>query len=131
MKKSKEDKKFTAYLGKGSNLTGNFNYDGVGRIDGNFKGEINSKDKLIVGETGSIEGNINVSELIVYGTINGNIDVKKATIHKTGKIIGDFKVKNLITESGAIIEGTISMQKQEDKNKIKDLKEFKEKIKKK
>jgi len=124
MKKNKENKDFTAYLGKGCKLDGEFNFDGVGRIDGNFTGKINSKDKLIIGDTGFIKGDIDVSEIIIYGSVEGNIKVKNATIHSTGKVIGDFKVDNLITESGAIIEGTISMVKKE---KIANLENFKQK----
>ncbi len=126
MRNKDKNKDFSAYIGKGCKLDGVFNFEGTGRIDGNFVGDVTSKDKLVVGQTGNIDGSIIVSELIVFGTITGKIESEKVTIHKTGKIVGEFKIKNLITESGAIIDGKISMQ---EKTKIIDLKNEKKDVK--
>ncbi len=116
MKKS--NKLFTVYIGPGSKLDGTFSFEGVGRIDGTFLGDVNSKDKLVIGETGKIIGNVNVSEIIVYGTIEGNIIAEKTTMYNTGNIKGDLNTDTLVTQAGAFIDGKLSMRQ---KGKISNI----------
>ena len=49
--------------------------DSVGdiRIDGKLIGNINCKAKIIIGQQGIIEGNLNGSQADILGTINGDI----------------------------------------------------------
>ena len=79
------------------------------RIDGNIKGDIFTEG-LIIGENGFIEGNIETKEVIVFGTIHGNIKADTIEIKNTGKIYGEINTNNLQIEKGAVYNGVLSME---------------------
>ena len=70
MKKRNE---INAFLGREAEFEGKLSFRGVVRIDGRFKGEIETKGTLIVGESARIESKIHVSHIIVSGEIHGDI----------------------------------------------------------
>jgi cytoskeletal protein CcmA (bactofilin family) len=79
------------------------------RIDGNIKGDIFTEG-LIIGENGLIEGNIEAKEIIVFGTIHGNIKADSIEIKNSGKIYGEINTNNLQIEKGAVYNGVLSME---------------------
>ncbi|OCX51428.1 hypothetical protein BEL04_15490 [Mucilaginibacter sp. PPCGB 2223] len=78
------------------------------RIDGQITGDVNIDAGLIVGEKGMINGNINTRELIIYGTVIGNIKAESLKIETTGKINGEIKTQTLQVEMGAVYNGKLS-----------------------
>ncbi len=78
------------------------------RIDGQITGDINIDEGLILGEKGIVNGNINTRELIVYGTVNGNIKAASLKIESSGKINGEIKTQTLQVEMGAVYNGKLS-----------------------
>jgi cytoskeletal protein CcmA (bactofilin family) len=123
-KKDKKSTEITVILGEGSKLTGKFEFDGVSRIDGNFEGEIDSKDTLVVGQTANIKADIRVGILILEGKIEGNVTAKEEIlIHPSGKLYGNIQTPALIIEKGGIFEGQSNMNNKKDNiEKIEDLK---------
>ena len=79
------------------------------RIDGQLKGDVIVEEGLILGEKGSILGNVITKELVVYGTINGNLQVSSLEIKKTGRVNGEIMTQTLSVENGAIYNGSLSM----------------------
>ena len=119
----RKNDEITVILGEGSKLTGKFEFEGVSRIDGNFEGEIESKDTLIVGESANIKADIKVGKLILEGKIEGNIIAKnEILIHPTGKLYGNIETPALIIEKGAIFDGNSKMGKKDNIKDINDLK---------
>ncbi len=115
----RKNDEITVILGEGSKLTGKFEFEGVSRIDGNFEGEIESKNTLIVGESASIKADIKVGKLILEGRIEGNIIAKEEIlIHPTGKLYGNIETPALIIEKGGVFDGNSKMEK---KDNIKDI----------
>lgn len=106
---SKEE--INAFLGSGTTYQGNLIFQNAVRIDGSFKGEIQSEGSLIVGKEGSIEGTLDVGELILSGFFMGEVRAtRKVTVHKTGRLQGTLVSPALIVEEGAIIDGQVIMQ---------------------
>src|SRR5690554_4083613 len=60
----------------GTQIEGEINSDSNIRIDGSLKGRINAKGRLVVGSTGSIEGEIVCENAEIEGKILGKITVK-------------------------------------------------------
>ncbi len=73
-------------LGEGCILDGNLRAPSFVRIDGQINGDVFVEDGLILGETGLITGNIVTKEMVVFGTVNGNIQVGSLEIKATGRI---------------------------------------------
>lgn len=99
-----------AYLDQGATIEGKLIFRGSVRIDGTFRGEIYSDDLLIVGETGNLEGKIQVGEAIIAGRVQGTLEGKRAvTFNPKANFTGELITPLLTVEAGAVLEGTIRM----------------------
>ncbi len=83
------------------------------RVDGEFWGDINIDGSLILGETGSIYGNVTVKYMLVAGRIDGNITCNGALHLASSCIInGDIDTVGLIVDEGACMNGSCKMKKE-------------------
>ncbi len=100
-----DENKITGFLDKDATIQGDLTFAGSFRIDGNFKGKINSESTLIVGEKGKVEADIHVGYLIINGEVKGNIRAKeKVEINSSGRVIGTVMTPKLMVEEGAYLE---------------------------
>ncbi|MGD2245723.1 MAG: polymer-forming cytoskeletal protein [Candidatus Aminicenantes bacterium] len=104
-KREIDENKMTGFLDKDTHIEGDLNFKGSFRIDGSFKGTIDSDSTLIVGENGKIEAEIKIGYVVVNGEIKGNIQAKeKVEINSTGRVIGSVTAPKLVVEEGAYLE---------------------------
>ncbi|WP_428327358.1 bactofilin family protein [Mucilaginibacter sp.] len=112
---SKKDKvaldlqSISTLISEGAVLNGNLKAPAFARIDGRVTGDVSIDEGLILGEKGSVTGNVITKEMVVYGTITGDIDVNSLEIKATGKITGHIKTQHLVVENGAVYDGILSM----------------------
>ncbi len=98
-------------LGRGSEFEGKLTFEGTVRIDGTLKGEVFSDDVLIIGEGAFVEAEVNVGEVIIQGTIVGNVRAKRSIeIHAPGAVKGDLTTPSLQIAKGVIFEGRSFME---------------------
>jgi len=97
-------------ISEGCVLTGNLNAPTVVRIDGQVNGDVQIGEGLILGEQGLITGNVATKEMVVYGTVHGNLAVESLEIKGTGKVTGDIATVTLLVEAGGIYNGHLTMQ---------------------
>ena len=99
------------FLGEGTEFDGKVTYKGTLRLDGKFKGIINSDSSLVVGETAQIDGEINVSQVTVSGKVVGIIRAKdRLEIFSKARVSADIFTSCLIIEEGAIFQGKCNME---------------------
>ena len=99
-----------AFLGTGTTYQGKLDFQGSVRIDGTFKGEVTSQGTLVVGKDATVEGMVEVGQLIISGKLSGEVRAKeKAVLHKTANIVGRVQTPVLVMEEGAVLEGEITM----------------------
>jgi len=95
-------------IGEGVKLV-SANLTGIGslRIDGEFTGDIEMEDEVILGENGCVYGNISSRQALIAGTVEGFIKCK-ASIHATrnSSISGDIEASALIIDEGAKFNGS-------------------------
>jgi cytoskeletal protein CcmA (bactofilin family) len=96
-------------ISEGCILDGNLKAPAFARIDGQVTGDVMVDEGLILGEKGSILGNIITKEMVVYGTITGNIQTNSLEIKATGKVSGEIRTQTLAVENGAVYNGSLSM----------------------
>jgi len=102
-----DENKITGFLDKETEIKGELNFRGSFRINGNFKGNINSDSTLIIGESGKVEADLKVGHVIISGEIKGNIQAaEKVVINSSGRVIGTITTPILIVEEGAYLETT-------------------------
>ncbi len=107
-------------INAGTTITGDLNSEGDMRIDGNVKGYISSKARLVLGATSKVDGDIKAQNLEISGEVNGNIIVNELlTVKASAKINGDILSNKLIIEAGAEFNGKCSMK--DNKNTLKKI----------
>ncbi len=99
-----------AFLGASTEYNGRLVFQGAVRMDGIFNGEVSSEGSLIVGKDATVDGTLEVGELMLSGSFTGKAYAKKkVTIYRGGKFIGEIHAPVLVVEEGAILEGSINM----------------------
>jgi cytoskeletal protein CcmA (bactofilin family) len=98
--------KVDTIIGQGSSFEGNLISQGMVRIDGSLKGDIETQGDVYIGEKASVEGNIKARNLFVGGYIKGIVLVTdRLELNATAQLYGSITVGNLIIEEGAVFKG--------------------------
>lgn len=101
----------TTLLGRGSEFEGKLTFEGTVRVDGKLKGEVFSDDVLIIGEGALVEAQIDIGEIIIQGTVIGNIRASRGIeIHAPGRVKGDLTTPSLQIDKGVVFEGRSFME---------------------
>jgi len=81
------------------------------RIDGILEGNITTTGNVIIGEKGSLTGNVISNNFYLFGHFSGDADVTtRSVVHTTGKYFGRIITEIINIESGGIIDASISMR---------------------
>jgi cytoskeletal protein CcmA (bactofilin family) len=97
-------------IGAGHLITGNIESQGDLRIDGNIKGNIHCKAKVLIGAAAQIEGSIFCQEADIAGTLVGDIVVKGLLMLKgNASIAGDIHTSKLMMEPSVSFNGQCHM----------------------
>lgn len=110
----KKQPRLETIIGPETTLQGELNTTGTVRIDGTLEGNVNA-GWVIIGEKGSIKGDVTSKGMVVGGKINGNIrsgDVVE--IKHKGEVFGEIYTTNLIIMEGAVFEGRSYMQRSKE-----------------
>ncbi|MFC4674511.1 bactofilin family protein [Dysgonomonas termitidis] len=99
-------------LTPGTRITGDISAEEDFRIDGIIEGNISCKGKIIVGNNGKISGNIDCTNIEIWGSINGNIScIENVILRASSFLKGDIKTGTIEIEPGAQFDGGCSMYK--------------------
>ena len=99
-----------AFLGVGTTYRGRLDFTGSVRVDGVFEGEVESEGTLVVGREAQVSGAVRVGELILGGSLEGEVQAtKRAVLHKSARFKGTLNAPSLSVEEGAIIDGQVCM----------------------
>ncbi len=97
-------------LGAGTTIKGDIQSNGDFRIDGTLIGSINSKGKIVIGQTGHVEGEMNCRNADVSGQVKAQIIVAELlTLKASAKLAGEITTSKLSIEPGARFSGTCNM----------------------
>ena len=89
------------------------------RIDGTFEGKVNSKGRVVVGESAYIKGDIICENIDLWGKVDGGVFVKDTLSLKEGCVVnGNLHIKKLSVELGATFNGNCKMISDSDFDKV-------------
>ena len=99
--------KLAGLIDMDSEFKGDLTFKGSFRIEGHFKGTINSDSLLVIGERGKVEADVKVGQLVINGEIRGTLQAtEKIEIHNKGRVFGTILSPTLLVEEGAYLEAT-------------------------
>lgn len=80
------------------------------RIDGTFEGKVQSKGRVVVGESAHIKGDIFCENIDLWGKVDGGVFVKDTLALKEGCVVnGNLHIKRLSVELGSTFNGNCKM----------------------
>src|SRR5271155_1029265 len=84
-------------------------------IDGEVEGTVELQEhRLTIGPNGKGLAGIKAREIVVLGTIHGNVETTdKIDIRKDAKLVGDIKTARVVIEDGAYFKGNIDIVRAE------------------
>ncbi len=111
----KTNKGLYTIIGEGTTFEGSIVVPHSIRIDGSFKGKIDTTEVLTVGSSGVVEAEIIARSAVIGGKVIGNLSVKeRVELEVNSSLIGDLKTKDLIINEGAVFHGNCTMEKGKD-----------------
>lgn len=117
MSKKSEEKKSATDIVSSSNsiamettIIGDIVTEGNIRIEGKVQGGIRSANKIVIGESAYVSGDIHAQEAEISGRVDGGVNCRGALYLKRKSYInGDIYAVKLIIENGAIFNGKCDM----------------------
>ena len=102
-------------IATGTSVTGDIASDSGIRIDGQLKGKMNIKGKVVIGNPGQVNGDIVCKQIEVSGLVNGNIQAAElVSLKSSARINGEIVTKKLAIEPGAVFTGSCRMDGGQD-----------------
>jgi cytoskeletal protein CcmA (bactofilin family) len=94
----------------GTSITGDIVSDGDIRVDGKVAGSMKVTGKLVIGEHGIVEGELECKNAAIAGQLEGTISVAQSlSLSASAKVKGKVQVEKLAVEPGAEINGSLAM----------------------
>ena len=107
----KTDKSLITMLGPESVFEGTIRVPHTLRIDGVFKGKIETAGMLTIGNEGRVEASIIAKSAIIGGKVAGNVIVEeRVVLESSSSLVGDLRTRDLVINEGAIFHGKCSMK---------------------
>jgi cytoskeletal protein CcmA (bactofilin family) len=84
-------------------------------IDGDIEGTVEAlENRLTIGPHGTAKAGIKAREVVLQGTIQGNVEAaEKMEIKKDARLVGDVRTARIMIEDGAYFKGSIDIVKPE------------------
>ena len=93
-------------VAKGTTIEGLFQSSENVRLDGTVLGDVVCEKKLVLGESGKVEGKVRSNSAVVMGHIIGEINVEGLLhLNGTANIEGDIVAKKMTMDEGARYNG--------------------------
>jgi cytoskeletal protein CcmA (bactofilin family) len=97
-------------IGVGTTIEGSINSNENIRFDGNLNGNLNTKGKVFIGQSGTVTGEIRCKNCEVEGVVDGKVVVEELlSLRSMSKLYGEIKTGKLAIEPGATFTGKCDM----------------------
>ncbi len=97
-------------IAQGTTIKGDIESNGDFRIEGSIKGTIKVKGKVVIGESGDVEGQVYCQSADISGRAKIKMEVTELTsLRANCNFSGDIITKKISIEPGAIFSGTCQM----------------------
>jgi len=106
----------TASIGSAMRIKGEIYAREELMVDGDVEGVMESESLLTVGPNGKVRANIKAREVVIFGSVHGNVEVSgKIAIREQGSLIGNIKSSGISIDDGAYFKGSIDITRPDPK----------------
>ncbi|GGA27520.1 bactofilin family protein [Paenibacillus physcomitrellae] len=110
MKMSKSGKNTYTLIGQGSDIEGVLRSQSGVRIEGTFRGEIETSGEVFIGASGEAHSSIKGSSIVVAGKVFGDVVTEgRLTLLENGHIVGNIDARSLVISEGGRLNGETRM----------------------
>ena len=104
----------TAFICEGAEFKGKLRSKDTVRLDGRFSGSVHCDNAIIVGEAGEVEANLDSKNVIISGSVAGDVVARRQLVLKrSARLKGNVDTPSLIIEPGARFNGQVTMVRPE------------------
>jgi cytoskeletal protein CcmA (bactofilin family) len=98
------------FMDQGTEFVGELRFRDTFRVDGRVKGRVVSDNTLIVGETASVEADIDCGVVSIRGSVSGHVCGRQRIELLAGaRVQGTLVSPRLVIEEGAFFQGDCDM----------------------
>jgi cytoskeletal protein CcmA (bactofilin family) len=91
-------------------VRGDIETEGTLRIDGRLEGSIRRADVVVLGTGASVVGDISAREVIVGGTVHGNVvATERVELQPSAVVTGDIEAGAIMIHEGCSVQGRLSV----------------------
>ena len=121
-KKNNKDKNkqeaLTTFLQSGTSFRGDVRSEGPMRIDADFQGNIECRDRVVIGDGAFVKGTVNAAEIEIYGRYEGDLYAGSISLKVGCRVQGDISCEVLLSESGSFFNGNCKTLEGKSKKEI-------------
>lgn len=112
----------TASMGKETKVKGDVYSEEELYFDGDIEGSLEVRGVLTIGPNGKVRANVKAKELVVKGSIHGDVEASdRISIMNGATIVGDVKTAGIVIEDGAYFKGGIDILRPEAAKKTEPI----------
>jgi cytoskeletal protein CcmA (bactofilin family) len=98
------------FMDQGTEFVGELRFRDTFRVDGRVKGRVVSDNTLIVGETASVEADIDCGVVSIRGSVSGHVcGRQRIEVLAGARVQGTLVSPRLVIEEGAFFQGDCDM----------------------
>jgi cytoskeletal protein CcmA (bactofilin family) len=99
-------------FGRSMKIVGEVSSDEELYLEGDLDGKLYLRNRLTIGPNSKVNADIKAQEIVVFGTVKGNVDSEtRVSLRKGASIVGDIKTAGIVIEDGAHFKGGIDISR--------------------
>ena len=104
------DRGVDTMIGAGARFEGSLHTDNSVCIEGTLCGRVSSASRIILNDSGVVEGDVVAEYVSINGKVLGNVQARtQLDVGATGVIEGDVEAKAITVAKGGVLRGSCSM----------------------
>src|SRR6266852_1350728 len=102
-------------VGEQAKMDGKFDIADSIQIECEVNGELNVGGKLVIGEKGVVNANVQTVDAVIMGVYEGNmVATGNVAIAETGRVTGNIETDSLVISQGGFFHGNVVKSKGDD-----------------
>ncbi|MDR1788440.1 MAG: polymer-forming cytoskeletal protein [Treponema sp.] len=104
------DYSINTIIGPGTCIEGDLNAGGFTRVDGNVRGNLSARGRVVIGEGARLKSSVSGTTVVVGGVVAGNITAtERLVVLSSGIVLGNVVTRRIQADEGCLIHGRVKV----------------------